>query len=724
MRIYITRLTLSIAFAACGVWLFYANPLHAIAESASQPTTDPAATEDEISTQFTPYILDYTHRQLARSIIRTLHRYHYKNIELDDAFGNKILDSYIDSLDPNKSHFLQADIAAFAKYRDRLDDDLKRADLGAPLAIYNRFHQRRLERLVFLLDNLPERIAELQFDSEEYLLIDRDDSEWLSDINAAQDFWQRLLKNDVLNLKLSGKPEDEISSLLVKRYRNQLRLLQQINNNDVFDIFMSAYTHGYDPHTDYHPPQESENFDIHMRLSLEGIGALLQREDEYIKVVRLIPAGPADRSQLLQPADRIIGVGQGEEEIVDVVGWRLDDVVDMIRGPKGSDVRLRIIPASTTDITQTKLITLTRDTVKLEEESAKKSIIEIKRDDTSYKIGVIELRTFYMDFRAAQAGDRNYRSSARDVERLVEELKQDGIDGLVIDLRNNGGGSLLEAGNLTGLFIPTGPVVQIRHADNETEIVRDNNPKIIYTGPLAILVNRISASASEIFAGALQDYGRAIILGSQTFGKGTVQNITSLRSGQIKYTQSKFYRVSGDSTQVRGVIPDFTLPSLLSDAEIGESTFPEALPWDQIDATDYKKLADLTPLLTELAPTHQQRVANDPDFNYLQQRRAILDENRAQTSLSLNEQVRLQQREQSAQRLLAIENARRSTQGLKPFKTIEELEAEAEKEQAAAIADADNKKDNPDPDSWRREAGEVLLDWMGEIGRQYALQRD
>lgn len=651
-------------------------------------------------------------------IVRTLEKYHYKNVELNDDFSGKVLDQYLQTLDPAKSHFLQSDIDEFQKkYRHALDDDLKNGELNDAFSIYNRFHQRRIERLEYMLALVPVIKKDFDFTKDTYLDLDRKHMPWLTNIEEAHTLWWQLVKNDVLNMRISGKNLDEITPVLEKRYTDQLNLLKKTHNNDVFEFFVTAFTHSYDPHTDFFPPRESENFDIHMRLSLEGIGAMLQREDEYVKVVQLITGGPAERSKLLKPADRIVGVGQGlNGEIVDVVGWRLDEVVDMIRGPKGSIVRLNIIPADATDLTQTKVIQLARDKVKLEEQSAQKKVIDIQRGKSTYKIGVIELPTFYVDFQAFWAGDPDYRSSTRDVERLLQELKAEKIDALVIDLRNNGGGSLQEANDLTGLFIPSGPVVQIRNQRNKIETLEDNDPKVAYSGPLAVLVNRLSASASEIFAGAIQDHGRGIIIGSQTFGKGTVQNmkdLTKLASSQLKYTQAKFYRISGESTQERGIIPDITFPELLNKDEIGESSLPEALPWDHIPPAKYHKLSDLHPAIQQLVLKHQQRVANNPDFNYLNERLAFLKETREKTRTSLNEAERLQERQQAEKRLLEMENRRRLAKSLEPFKTFAAMEAEQESE--------DTKKDPVDA-FFVEEAGNILLDWISLTKTQVAAQ--
>lgn len=645
---------------------------------------------------------DDGHSDTARAIVRMLAEEHYRDLKINDRFSEKVFTTYLEQLDPGKAHFIASDIAEFSKYRHQLDDELKRGKLKAGFAIYNRYHQRRVQRLEYMLSLLDKGLEAFDFDKEEYLELDREEAPWPADIEQVRDLWRRLAKNDVLNLKLSETPDEEIISSVKRRYESQLNLLEQTNNNDVFEYIMGAFTHCYDPHTDYFPPRESENFDIHMRLSLEGIGVLLQREDEYIKVVRIITGGPTDRGNLLQPADRIIGVGQGSDgEIINIEGQRLDDVVQMIRGPKGSIVRLNVIPADSTDISKTRIVEITRDTVKLEQQAAKKELVEIDRDGEQYRIGVIELPTFYLDYRAAMAGDPDFRSSTRDVERLIKELQEENVDGLIIDLRNNGGGSLQEANELTGLFIPTGPVVQIRGANDKVNVFSDVNPKTVYTGPLAVMVNRLSASASEIFAGAIQDHGRGLVIGSQTFGKGTVQGIDPLKPGRLKYTQAKYYRISGKGTQERGIIPDIGYPALLDKDQIGESSLPEALPWDTIPAARYKKMKDLKPVIRYLGESHRKRISEHPDFRYLQERARFLEENRRRTQTSLRIADRRTEREQSEQRLLAMENQWRKAKGMDSLETYEELEKLQTSEEGTRPSDG-----------LLEETGHILIDWM------------
>ena len=652
------------------------------------------------------------HEKTTRALVKKLQKSHYLNEPFDDSFSEKVFDIYIKMLDPARAHFLESDIQEFSKYRHSLDEDLKEGDLEPAYFIYSRYDLRRKQRLDYTLELLNKGIDALDFSKKEYLELDRENFPWLANMDEAKDLWRRLLKNDILNLKLGDTSPEKIPSTLTKRYQNQLRVLEQTNSDDVFKFFITAYTHSYDPHTEYFPPAESENFDIHMRLSLEGIGALLQREDEYVKVVELVAGGPAERGKELQPADRIVAVGQGEkDELQDVEGWRLDDVVELIRGPKGTVVRLKVIPADNTDISETKVIAITRDTVKLEEQSAQKSIFEVKRGEKTYKVGVIKLPAFYVDFESAMSGDPDFKSSTRDVERLIRQMQDEKIDSLIFDLRNNGGGSLQEADDMTGLFIDTGPVVQIRDADDRITLVRDLDPKLVYAGPVAVLVNRLSASASEIFAGAIQDYGRGIVIGSQTFGKGTVQSMERLDPGRLKYTQAKYYRINGDSTQNRGVVPDIIYPSMIDKDEIGESSLPQTLAWDQIAPVKYHKLSNMLPVIDYLDKIHKKRIKENADFNYLNERVEFLEETRKKTVTSLNESERKQESESIKQRLLTMENTKRQALGEEPYKDYAELE-KAEKDEKEE--DGDTEKD-----SMLLETGEILTDWLTGKGPQH-----
>ena len=473
---------------------------------------------------------------------------------------------------------------------------------------------------------------------------------------------------------------------------------------------MNAFASTYDPHTQYFSPRTSRNFNINMSLSLEGIGAVLRSEDEYTSVVELVPAGPADKSGLMGPSDRIISVGQGNTgPLIDVVGWRLDDVVELIRGPKGSEVRLEVIPNGTDDGIS-KVINITRNRVQLEEQAAQSKILTLDRNGQPHKIGVIEVPTFYVDFKAVQQGDPNYKSTTRDVHRLIDELKAEGVEGLVIDLRNNGGGSLQEADTLTGLFIKSGPTVQVKSANRGPSIYADNDDESAWDGPLAVMVNRLSASASEIFAGAIQDYERGIIIGSQTFGKGTVQTLIPLNRGQLKVTAAKFYRVSGQSTQHQGIIPDIEFPEVYDIERIGESSLDDAMAWDKIDAATYPRSNRIQPLLDELKQRHDLRSVADPDFRYFRALASKSKENNRRTHVSLNEKERRQEKADEDAWRLQLENSLRTAKGEAVLESLDALDEQR---------DEDEDKD-PDHDAMLRETGTILLDYVG-LSRQVAL---
>jgi carboxyl-terminal processing protease len=508
----------------------------------------------------------------------------------------------------------------------------------------------------------------------------------------------------VLNLLLTGKSPEETRELLLKRFGNQLRMVQQINSEDGFQLYMNALTRCYDPHTQYFSPRVSENFNISMRLSLEGIGAVLTGEDEYTKIVSLVPGGPADKSKLLKPADRIVAVGQGKDaELQDVVGWRLDDVVDLIRGPKGTIVGLEVLPAGAEDPHKTKKISIERSTVTLEDQAARKKILSVERDRRTYTIGVIELPTFYLDFQALQAGDPSYKSTAKDIDRLLRECSEKNIDGLILDLRNNGGGSLQEAVELCGEFLRYGPIVQVRSARDRIEVLSDSDHRIRYDGPLLILVNRLSASASEIVAGAIQDYGRGIIVGSQTFGKGSVQSLVPLVHGQLKATLATFYRVSGESTQYRGIIPDISYPCLFDPDEIGESALPDAMPWDSIDTVSFPPYKNLDTERIRLKKLHDQRMQADPDHLYLlsltQHLRTLGD----RTGISLSRLQREREQAEVEQFRLTLENNLRAAKGLSLYENFSALE----KEQSA-----DNATEAPD--AMLDEAANIMIDYINQ----------
>lgn len=610
-----------------------------------------------------------------KELIDVIEERHYASRRYDDGLSEQHFVAYLDALDPQRMFFDATDITDFSSWKLELDNAGQRGNLDPAFSMFNRYHEKLKKRLQSILKTLPQALGGFDYELDEYLVIDHSTMPWATNSEELDERWRKRLKNQALSLKLADKATDEIPDTLARRYQNQLNRLDQYNAQDVFQVYANTLAQQYDPHTNYFSPRRAENFDINMSLSFEGIGAMLQIDDEYAKVSRLIPAGPADKQGELRPSDLIIGVGQGESgPIEDVVGWRLDEVVDLIRGPRGTVVRLEVIPGKgKTD--QRRVVPIRRNEVELEEQAAQKEIIEfIDEADEKHRIGVIDIPAFYIDFEAYRRGDKNYRSTTRDVQRLIAELMAQDVEGLVIDLRDNGGGSLQEANQLTGLFIEYGPTVQIRSA--ESRVWRDGKRRrsSYYEGPLAVMINRLSASASEIFAGAIQDYGRGIVVGEQSFGKGTVQSLVPLEEGQLKITESKFYRISGDSTQHRGVIPDITYPSLFDPEEIGESALDNALAWDQIAPARFNRYHDYGAIIPMLTTLHQKRAANDPDYLYLQDRAVIAQEARTITALPLQEAGRLAMRDDQESKALMIENKRRVAKGLAPLEDLANAE--------------------------------------------------
>jgi carboxyl-terminal processing protease len=625
------------------------------------------------------------HTTTTQNIVDALSSRHYVAAALNDDLSSRIFDTYIEDLDPSRSYFLQSDIDEFEQYRYEMDDALKRGNLSPAFDIFNRYHQRVITRFEKVLTTLDEGVDKFDFTKPEDLLIDRKNSPWAETEAQLDDLWRKRVKDAVLNLKLTDKEPEKIQELLHKRFSNRLTRSRQTNNEDVYQLYMNSFTKTYDPHTQYFSPRTSENFNINMSLSLEGIGAVLQLEDEYTKVVSLVTAGPADKAGVIKPNDKIVAVGQGQDgDMIDVIGWRLDEVVQLIRGPKDTVVRLDIIAASDGDA-KPKIISIVRNKVELEEQSAHAKVIEIEEFGALHKIGVVSISTFYIDFQALQKGDRNYKSTTRDVKKLIRDLQDQDVDGIVIDLRDNGGGSLQEAKLLTGLFIDRGPTVQIRSKSNRVDILDDRDISIVYDGPLAVLVNRLSASASEIFAGAIQDYERGIIIGSQTFGKGTVQSLLPLNRGQLKLTQAKFYRISGESTQEKGIIPDIEYPSSYDPESIGESTLDAPLPWDKITATNYRRKHSINHLVPELKSLHDERVADNADFNYLKEAFAYRKARNEDNTVSLNEVQRLQEKSDREGFWLGLENKKRLALGQKAIASLDELN---EKEPTVASIDS------------------------------------
>ncbi len=623
------------------------------------------------------------HGQAALWAHRMISSFHYRSRPLDDDLSSEIFDRYLDSLDSDRSFMLKTDIEAFEKHRRQLDDALLKQELSAPFEMFNVYMQRVQERVSHAETLLGRGF---DFDLDESIDLDSEQRDWAEDSEALDELWRKRVKNDWLRLKLAGRDDEAILNTLTQRYQNYGKRMAEIKPEDVFQTFMNAYAQTIEPHTSYMGPRASENFQISMRLSLEGIGAVLQRDNNDHTVVRsVVPGGPAGMQGVLREGDRILAVGQGESgPMVDVVGWRLDDVVDLIRGPKDSVVRLDILPAEAGLDGPPTQLAITRQRVKLEEQAARSSTLEIGEDDGAQRIGVVRLPTFYMDFEARRRGDPDYRSTTRDVRQLLTELAAEDVDGIIIDLRDNGGGSLAEATELTGLFIDSGPVVQVKDGRG-VQIESDPNGGIAYDGPLAVLVNRNSASASEIFAAALQDYGRALIIGETTFGKGTVQNLMDLdaitrserpRYGQLKLTVAQFFRINGSSTQHRGVVPDVAFPTAVVPGEYGESSLDNALPYTNIDAVSYTPWSDLARLVPDLNERHRLRVADDAEFQFLVEDIDLFREAQEQTTFSLLRSERERQRDAEEARRKARQE-RREELGLEPVRALSaELESE------------------------------------------------
>jgi carboxyl-terminal processing protease len=598
---------------------------------------------------------------------RVLSRYHYKAMPLDDAMSEKIFDRYFKSLDLEKVFFVQADIDQFAGVRSRLDDAIMSENLTAPFAIYNLYQQRFEERMTYARELLK---TKFDFTTDESYQVDREKAAWAKSDDEIRDLWRKRVKNDWLRLKLAGKDDKAIRDTLDKRYESYITRSRKLTNEDVFQIFMNAYAMAIEPHTNYLGPRAADQFDIAMRLSLEGIGCVLQTRDEYTVIREIVPGSPAALSGKLKVGDRILGVGQNDSgPIAEVLGWRLDDVVDKIRGAKDSTVRLDILPADAGPDGKHTIVPLVRKKIAMEEQSAKKSVIEVKDGNVKRRVGVITLPAFYQDFEARRRGDKDFKSATRDVARLLGELKKDKVDNVLIDLRNNGGGSLDEAVQLTGLFIDKGPVVQQRSAEGKIEIESDTNGGVAWDGPVGVLVNRGSASASEIFAAAIQDYGRGLIIGEPSFGKGTVQTLINLdrfgqgdkaHLGELKMTIAQFFRINGGTTQLRGVTPDIKLPVTSDNDTFGESSYDNALPWTSIKPAPFVPAGDLKDIVPLLDKKHEARVAKDKDYQYLEDDIALVRKVRKDNQISLNEAVRRKERDaqdartkQREQRLLA-----------------------------------------------------------------------
>ena len=649
-------------------------------------------------------------RQTLLIISKVMEKYHYREVKLDDALASAVLDRYIEALDPNKSFFTQQDINELEYYRTKLDSDISSGRLESAFAIFKRFRQRveiRVDYAVEMLNTHP-----FDFTREETYRFDREDAPWAADEKSMQDLWRQRIKNDILALRLADKEEDKINETLEKRYTNIKRRTRQFDAEDVFQVFVNAYTLSIEPHTAYMSPARSENFDISMRLSLQGIGAVLRSDNEHTVIQKTVPGGPAAKSGQVHAGDRIVGVAQADGEMEDIVGWRLQDVVDKIRGQKGTLVRLSILPKSAGASGQTKEVSIIRDEIKLEDQAAKKEIIEDLPGLHGMRFGVIDIPAFYRDFRGQVEGNRDFRSTTRDVRNLLSELEQEKVDGIIIDLRRNGGGSLTEATELTGLFIKEGPVVQVKDSQGKVDIERDLDPELVYSGPLVVLVDRNSASASEIFAGAIQDYNRGLVIGEPTFGKGTVQTLVELGQfsrgnkdlGRLRLTIAQFFRVQGESTQHRGVVPDLIFPTAETAQDYGERALDNALPWASIQAVKHDQfgLGDMNVLKIRSS----SRVASDPGFEFLLDQEKAIKEIQDREIVTLVESARKEDWEERENRQLERRNKLRSYRGLEP---ISELETEDEEQESADDEEQDTEGVNR---IMQEEAAKVLADYI------------
>ena len=619
-------------------------------------------------------------RMIARQVGSLLEEAHYSKLKIDDSLSPRVMDKFIDGLDGQRSYFLASDIAEFETHRLRFDDMIRTGDIEPAYLIFARYQQRNRERVqhaLALLDREPD------FSLNESFEFDRESAPWAKDSAELDELWRKRVKNDAISLLLTNKSWTEARDVLRTRYERVLKRADQVKPEEVFELFLNAYARTFDPHSSYFSPRKSEEYKIQMSLNYEGIGASLQLVDEYVTIMNLIEGGPAAAAGTLKINDRNTAVGQGRDgSMTDVVGWRIDDVVQLIRGKGGTPVRLQILPAGAAPGSPEKTVEFMRGKVTLEAQAAKKELKTFRRGEREHKVGVINVPGFYSDYDAQRAGDKDYRSTTRDVRKLIDELKKEGVDSIVMDLRGNGGGFLPEAQSLTGLFIDRGPVVQVQFSGGDKEVLDDDQSGVAYEGPLVVLIDRFSASASEIFAGAIQDYGRGVVVGQRSFGKGTVQNLVPLSrwsarpvNGQLTVTIGKFYRVTGESTQHRGVEPDVTLASPISLADIGESSLDDALPWDRIQAAGFGQPGQLTPSIAKLVTEENARQRRDPDYRWWLADIAAVEKLRSQKSLSLNIETRKADRAALETERLTRENERRAARQQPALKAISELDS-------------------------------------------------
>jgi len=642
---------------------------------------------------------------VCREIVSLIEKYNYKKSKVNDSISSLVLDKYVKDLDPYRYYFLSSDIAEFEKFRNRLDDDFREGNLNSAFYIFNVYLKRYNEFVNYALEQVK---TKFDFNQNDTYTFDRENMPWAKTQAELNDIWKKRVKYELVNLKIAGTADDKNVETLTKRYTNLRSQSSKINNQDVFQTVMDAFTETIDPHTNYFNPANAQAFNEDMARSFEGIGARLQLENEILKIAEIIPGGPAFKGKQLTAGDRIIGVAQGNADFEDIIGWRIESSVAKIKGPKGTKVRLKIIPAGQEMSAKPVVVELVREKIIMEDQSAKKKVKSVESNGKTYKVGVITVPGFYADFKAARAGDPNYKSTTRDVRLLIDTLKnKDKVDAIVMDLRANGGGSLVEAIDLTGLFIDHGPVVQVKDIKGAIDVQEDTNNGVAWDGPFGVMVDRLSASASEIFAGAIQDYGRGIILGTQTYGKGTVQSSidmnqlvnpsmlqrlaalvnkdakivsfgkdSAMQLGQINLTMAKFYRVTGSSTQHKGVMPDIQFPSLYPMDKIGEDTEKSALPWDEIQRSGFTPVADLNAVKQTLLKLHNDRMAKSLDYKMLQQDIMDLKKREGEKTVSLN-QVKLKtERDSLEAKALARTNELRAARGLPQVKKGEKITKE------------------------------------------------
>jgi carboxyl-terminal processing protease len=617
-------------------------------------------------------------RMIARQVGSLLEDAHYSRLKIDDVLSPRVMDKFLNGMDGQRSYFLASDIAEFEAYRLRFDDMIRTGDIEPAYAMFARYQRRNRERAQYALSLLD---TEPDFTLDEQFEFDRENVPWPASKAELDELWRKRVKNDAISLLLTGKNWLEIRETLRTRYDRVLKRAEQIKPEEVFELFLNSYARTFDPHSSYFSPRNSEEYEIQMSLNYEGIGASLQTLDDYVTIINLIEGGPAAAAGTLSVNDRITAVGQGENPLTDVIGWRIDDVVQLIRGKGGTVVRLQILPVGAAPGSPEKIVEFTRGKVTLEAQAARKELKIIKRGDREQRIGVINVPGFYSDYDAQRAGDENYRSTTRDVHRLLEELKAEKIDGLVMDLRGNGGGFLPEAQSLTGLFVDRGPIVQVQFSNGEKEVLDDSDSGVAYNGPLVVLIDRFSASASEIFAGAIQDYRRGVVVGQRSFGKGTVQNLVPLSrwstrpvNGQLTVTIGKFYRITGESTQHRGVEPDVTLASPINLEDVGESALDDALPWDRIQGASFRPVDGAGVVLSTLVEEENRRQRRDPDYRWLVNDIAAINAQRERRTMSLNLVVRKAERARLEAERLSRENSRRIERSQPPLANVSELD--------------------------------------------------